>query len=372
MTIENINELDLEQIETRKAEISGELENENADIDALTAEATALEERKIAVVAEIEQRKADAAAVVAGAGEPITKTEEKHTMNNAEIRASEAYADAYATYLKTGDDAECRSLLTENGSGTVAVPELVEARIRTAWENDPIMSRVRRTSIKGNLKVGFEISATDAAVHTEGAAALAEETLSLGIVTMVPETVKKWITFSDEVMDMRGNEFLSYVMDEIEYKIIQKAVALIITDIVNSPTTATATAASVANTSVAARTIHDIVDAYATLSDEAQNPVVILSKSVYAAYKGLQMAANYGVDPFDGLPVLTCDACGTNVIVGDLDGVQANFPNGFEPTIKVDELSLAEKDLVKVVGRLPIAHDVTACGRFCVIAYTGA
>ena len=86
-----------------------------------------------------------------------------------EIRSSNEYMNAYAEFLKTGDDAECRALLTENATnGTVAVPTLVEGRIRTAWENDPIMSRIRKTFIKGNLKVGFEISATDAGIHTEG------------------------------------------------------------------------------------------------------------------------------------------------------------------------------------------------------------
>ena len=54
-------------------------------------------------------------------------------------------------------------------------------------------------------------------------------------------------------------------------------------------------------------------------------------------------------------------------IVGDLNGVTANFPDGYEPTIKIDDLSLAEKDLVKIVGRLPIAAGITACGRFTVV-----
>lgn len=369
-----LKEMNIEELNERKAQIGTEVEAEGADLDALEAEIRSIN-------AEIENRKASEAqkaeirsAVASGAGVVITKmTEEKKEMPNMEeIRSSKEYADAYAEYLKTGDDAECRALLTENATGgTVAVPTLVESRIRTAWENDPIMSRIRRTNIKGNLKVGFEISATDAGIHTEGATSgagfVAEEVLTLGIAELVPETIKKWITFSDEVMDMRGQEFLDYIMDEVEYKIVRKAVALIINDIVSAPATATATAASVANNTISARALGDIVDAIATLSDEAVNLVAIMSKATYAAYRKLQMGANYGVDPFDGLTVLTCEDCGTNVIVGDLDGVQANFPNGYEPTIKIDDLSLAEKDLVKAVGRLPMGHGVTACGRFCVI-----
>lgn len=364
----------VEELEARRAEIANEIDADGADLDALEEEVRGIKE-ELETRKQAEAKKAELRASVAqGAGEVVKKIEEerKPTMTFEEIRKSAEYADAYATFIKTGDDTECRALLTENVTGgTVAVPTLIEERIRTAWENDPIMSRIRRTEIKGNLKVGFEISGTDAGIHTEGATSgtgfVAEETLTLGIAELVPQTIKKWITFSDEVMDMRGQTFLDYVMDEIEYKIIRKAVAMIITDIVSAPTTADADSASVANLSITARGIGDIVDAIATLSDEAVNIVAIMSKATYAAYRKLQMGANYGVDVFDGLEVLTAEEAGTNVIVGDLDGVQANFPNGYEPTIKIDDLSLAEKDLVKVVGRLPMGHAVTACGRFCVV-----
>lgn len=364
----------VDELEARRAEIANEIDADGADLDALEEEVRGIKE-ELETRKQAEAKKAELRASVAqGAGEVVKKIEEerKPTMTFEEIRKSAEYADAYATFIKTGDDTECRALLTENVTGgTVAVPTLIEERIRTAWDNDPIMSRIRRTEIKGNLKVGFEISGTAAGIHTEGATSgagkVAEETLTLGIAELVPQTIKKWITFSDEVMDMRGQVFLDYIMDEIEYKIVRKAVAMIITDIVSAPTTADADSASVANITITARGIGDIVDAIATLSDEAVNLVAIMSKATYAAYRKLQMGANYGVDVFDGLEVLTAEEAGTNVIVGDLDGVQANFPNGYEPTIKIDDLSLAEDDLVKVVGRLPMGHAVTACGRFCVV-----
>ena len=37
-----------------------------------------------------------------------------------------------------------------------------------------------------------------------------------------------------------------------------------------------------------------------------------------------------------------------------------NFPNGQEISFKYDDLSLAEADLVKIVGREYVAHDVVA------------
>lgn len=378
MTLDEIKVLDLDGVEARCEAIKTEMTAEDADMEKLSAEITALEERKAEIIAE---RKANMEAVKNGDGKEIEKrSEEKTMMTLSEIRSSEVYLNAYAEYLKTNDDTEVRSVLTENGvtssgpSAGVPLPTYAEDRIRTAWDNDDIMSRVRKTFIKGILKVGFELSATDAAVHAEGANAPTEEVLNLGIVTLVPETLKKWITISDEALEMKGQAFIDYIFDEIEYRIVKKAADTVVADIVAAPTTATKTAAAVSNLTITAASLHDIVDAIATLSDEAANPVIIINKASYAAYKGLQMAANYGVDPFDGMPVIfnntlaaTSAASGNIAIVGDLEGYQANFPNGYGVGFKYDDLSLAEKDLVKVVGRMPWAHGVTASGRFCVI-----
>ena len=121
-------------------------------------------------------------------------------MTNTEVRASKEYVDAFARYLISENDAEVRSLLTENVSGSVPVPAIVDEIIRTAWEKSDILSRVRKTNIRGNLKVAFELSADGAYVHTEGTAAPTEESLTLGIVTMIPKNIKKWIRVSDEAI----------------------------------------------------------------------------------------------------------------------------------------------------------------------------
>ena len=145
-------------------------------------------------------------------------------MTNKEIRNTQEYIDAFAKYIKTGSDKECRVLLTENVSGTVPVPEIVEGRVRTAWERDGITALVRKTYLKGNLKIGFEISGDAAVVHTEAAnSAVTEESLVLGIVELVPASIKKWISFSDEVLDMSSSEFLDYIYDELTYRIAKKA-----------------------------------------------------------------------------------------------------------------------------------------------------
>ena len=143
-------------------------------------------------------------------------------MDNKEIRNSNEYINAYAEYLKTNDDRECRALLTTGANGTVEVPDMVYDIIKTAWAKEDLMARVRTLSVKGNLKVQFEVSGSDAVVHTEGGSAVTEEELVLGIITLTPVSIKKWISLSDEVLDLRGEALLNYVYDELTYKITDK------------------------------------------------------------------------------------------------------------------------------------------------------
>lgn len=373
MTHEEIMMLDAQGIEARNAEIKNEIEaaTEQAQLDALVEERKALDERKEALM--VEARKADMLKVAQGAGNVVAAPAVEKRSND-DVLASKEYVDAYARYLVNGNADECRSLLTTNVSGQIPVPSIIDEIIRTAWDKSEILSRVRRTFVKGNLKVAFEKSADGAYVHTEGTSAPTEEEITLGIVEMIPANIKKWITVSDEAVAMGGERLLRYIYDEITYQIVTKKLTdLVIADIVAAPTTATSSAASAAAIT-GAPGLTTVASAFANLSDEATSPVVIMNKLTYANFKAAQAAGNFAVDPFEGLPVLfnnslpAYDSASANavyMIVGDLSGVQVNYPEGDNVVIKYDELSLAEKDLVKIVGRQYAAHAVTACGRFC-------
>ena len=66
-----------------------------------------------------------------------------------------------------------------------------------------------------------KMAATAAVWHEEGADQPDEETLTIATVDLIAKSAKKWITISDEVMDVRGQAFLDYIYDEIEYQIDQ-------------------------------------------------------------------------------------------------------------------------------------------------------
>jgi HK97 family phage major capsid protein len=361
MTIEEIKVLGFEDLEKRSSEIAVEtVDADSEKLEELNAELDAIEQRKNELNIEVEETRKKAAEVANGSGKEIEERKE-NKMTIKEVRNSKEYIDAYAKYIKTGKDAECRSLLSTNADDeseypVVPVPEFVENRIREAWENDKIFSRVAKTYVAGNLKVGFELSSTGAAIHEEGADAPDEETLILGVVNMIPEMIKKWITVSDEVLALGSEAFLQYVYDEITYKIVEKAADIVVGKIQAAPTTATSSAVAVPQIAgpVSADTI---LDAIAELGDGARDLVLVASGQTIATLKKAALTGNYAYDPFFGLTVIQKSGM-DGAIVGDLAGVQANLPEGDAVKFKFDDLSLAEKDLVKIVGRLYAAIEV--------------
>lgn len=305
-------------------------------------------------------------------------------MTDREIRNSEEYINAYANYLKTGKPDECRALLSTNApaNGQVPVPTYVEERIKTAWDRVELMGLVRKTYIKGNLNVGFELSADPAYVHTEGSAANTEEALTFGITELKPESLKKYLKISDEALDIGlggGRALIDYIYDELTYRIAKLAQEKLLAKI--TVCTAAATSGCVGVGVVAGSpSVGVIAEAIGALSDEAENPVIVMNKGSWAQFKAAQYAGNFNADPFEGCRVYfdntlptysTTGTAGTAwAIVGDFGrGAQANFPNGDEITIKYDDLSLAPSDLVQITGREYVALGAVADHAFTKITF---
>lgn len=375
--------LKTEELLERKDAIREELDIEGADLDALENEVRAIN-------AELEERKAQESkkneireAVANGAGETINEeiVKENKRMTLKELRESEQYINAYADYIKSGKDHEIRMLISANApDGTegdiVPVPTYLEERINTAWERDEILRLVRKTFNRGNLEACFELSATGAEVHKEGANEPAEEELVLGTVKIIPEMIKKWITLTDTVAKLKGREFIDYLYDEITYRVIQKAVEVGMADIINAPAVSDDHTIGVPVIS-GAPSVTIIPTAAANLSSEARDIVVIMNRLTEVEFLNAQVAGSFAVDPFAGIPRVytsaikaysAASAGETYAIVGDLYGLQYNFPDGDDVEIIYDPYTMAEKNRIKIVGRYFASHGVTGLNRFAKVA----
>ena len=375
--MDNIREMEAAALEERKAQILEESQAEERSMEELNS----FEEELKAINEELERRKAEEAArretlakIAGGEGKKENETpkEERKMDDLKEIRSSKEYVDAYAEYLKTGRDEECRGLLSTNATGgTIPVPTMVDDMVRTAWERNEITRLVKKTYFRGNLNVDVELSGDLAQFHTEGTSGPSEENLIHATVELVPKFVKKWITVTDEIMATRGEAFLQYIYDEITYRIAKAIADKIIDKIVacgtvstNTPTTSLAVA-SIKSTQIG---LGLVAQAEGELCADAENPVVILNRKTWAALKNAQANGSYAYDPFEGLPVIFSDHLAafsaattgvTYMIVGDLgNGVQANFPEGEGVKFTFDDVTLATDDKVKITGKEYVAVEV--------------
>lgn len=376
-----LKDMTLEEVEARISELDSMVET-SEDVEAInkaTEERKALNERK-AELKDLEERKAMAQEIQENKVVPNVIEERKEDIkmkNIKEYRNSAEYMNAYAEYIKTGDDTEVRSLLTTNvgDAGSVAVPSIIEDGIKTAWEASEILNYVKNINVKGNYQVQFEVSGSDAVIHYEGSGAVSEEELVLGVVEIIPRSIKKWISVTDEVLDMRGEEFLNYIKDELSYRIIKKAEEILINAVDALPTTATETQPCV-KTVKSAPTGYVIADAIGNLSADVRggNTVIVMNPLTYKEFRKVQVTAGYGIDVFEGKKVIFSDAItaydaasenDTYALVGDFSyGARAVTPNGKSVQIKVDDKSAMKSDLVDVLGRMPIGLGVVACKAF--------
>lgn len=380
-----------EEIEARKLELRDEIEaaEDTAKVEELTQEVDALveEEQQLEKVQEEQEDAKDLEEQKSIAKE--IKVEERKEMKE-EVRNSKNYINAYAEYVKEGLSKdytmgeEARALLTNNATnGVVAVPDMVDDIVKTAWEREEIVSLVRSISVKGNFQVQFEVSADGAVEHVEGADPVDEEDLILGIATLIPKSIKKWISVSDEVLDMKGEAFLNYVYDELTYRIAKKCADILVGKIAALPQSLTANADGVYDTPSAAKitlapAVGTVASAYANLSDEATDITIIMNKLTHANFKAAAYANGYAVDPFEGFRVRynntlpaydTATAGQVYMIVGDLNhGGLINFPNGEGVALKYDDKTLMTSDLVRILGRRFAAIGVVADKSFTLVA----
>jgi HK97 family phage major capsid protein len=379
MTNEELD-LKLKELETRSA-IADEQE-----IEEITKEVEAIETRKAEIKAEFEKAEEERKAIAEApqVEEPETIIEERinKTMDLKEIRSSKEYIDAFANYIKTGKDEEVRSLLTDFGGGTIPTPTFVQEYVETAWSRSNIASKVKKLNVKGILKVPYEISSSDAVVHTEGAAAPDEEALVIGTATITPATIKKWIGVTDEVLGLHSEEFLRYIYDELTERIIKKLDEDIVAAVAasTSPFTATVDVASIDATT--------ILQGLAELADSANEPTIVMNKKVFFnSFMGLlddvkrpiyevlldnERKPRYFLNGcevvFDNVNFDDTPAAGDPIaLVGDFSGVTANYPEGEDVKIVVDPYTSAKADKVEFIAKLYVGIGVTKPASFALI-----
>lgn len=374
---------ELEKLLARKAEIRSlnidELSDE--EVRKLNEEVDQLEAKIKELRASADQKKELRNKIATGEKETraISRIENTDNSENVITRNSVEYQRAFIKAIKTGNYEECRTLLSVNATnGTIAVPEVLENEIKNAWEQHDLISKCDVTNQIGDVKVSFEYASSDAAAHTEGGQAANEGTISIGIVTISAVNIMKWITVSVEAIENTTINTLAEIYKSLANKIVEGVEAKIVSTIDACPTDAsTATSCLVKAqtvTTISESTISDIVS---FLSGQAKNVTLLMNRRTRAAFMAVKKAAKYNVDVFDGLDdkiVFTDEldafqdivAAGeggtpkTYLIAGDFGFMRVNKPHGDDMKVVLDEITMANQGIDKVIGRQFVGCGVVA------------
>ena len=211
----------LQEIEKRLAEIKVELENDNADIDALEKEVKELTEERKAIQEKIERRKEIMANIVSGEGTIITdfipnKEERKfENMTKEEILETPEYRSAFLKRLlgKPLTEAEERAYTSADNSAGAVIPtltasELFDKMVAIA----PMIDEITLLRVAGNVKFAIENVRDAATKHTENAAVTPAGD-SLAYVTLAGYEYIKVIRISKTVQTMSINAFENWLTD---------------------------------------------------------------------------------------------------------------------------------------------------------------
>lgn len=375
------SEFENQEIEKRE-ETLDEVESLINEIKANEEAITKLQERKESLMEEEKRME-------------LLKNLETPTVREASnVLDSQEYRNAYAEYLKSGSETEVRALATTTSG--IPVPTVMQQYVEMAWEKYGHISRlVTKSYVKGILAVPYVSEADAALYHVEGAAQNEEEDITFAQTLLQPAMIKKWISLTDEVIALTGDEFLRFIADEIVYNVILFLDKQIVTGTGSNGKGVIGIVGAPLTTAVSNELDFNAVNAgLAVLGDEVENPVAIMNKQTF--FNGFMGLADVGGMPIfsishdnagrpeyfvNGVPAIFTSALPAYaaatanaawLVVGDLRGYKLNLPEGDDVKLLFDPYTLATQDMQRIVGRLFAAGAVTKPGMLAAVTKPAA
>ena len=321
--------------------------------------------------------------------ETVEKTEEKEErgvkeMNtNFEVSVNKEVMEDITAWRKSIMAGKEERAGVKSSDAGVPVPTIFQSYVETAWEKVDLLDDVTKSFVKGIFKVPYEVSATGAAYHAEGAAAPEEETLVLGSTSLIPMMIKKWVSVTDELEALTDDEFMRYIADEVVYQVL-KAVRDNILIGAGQGAGSNEGIVGIANaaltTSISAALDFNAGNNALAEVDGGEEPLMVVNrKTFFKNIMGLRDSAgrpifmvsanNEGKPQYfvNGIRVKFSDALkdydtATNgetwAIVGDFKAYRLNMPMGEGVQTLFDPYTLATQDKSRMIGKLFAAGNV--------------
>lgn len=212
----------IKEIEKRMAEIAEELNNPDADVDALANEVDTLQEEKRKLMEIAEKRKKTLENVVNSTN--VVESEEIDARRKDENRE---YRTAFLKRLlgQNLNDAEERALALTGTSGALPVSTSEEI-IKKISQRAPMLEEITLLHVPGQVKFAVEGTKSSGSVHTENAT-INGDADTLISVSLGGYEITKLIQISKSVERMSINAFEEWLIDMISDMVAEKIEDLI-------------------------------------------------------------------------------------------------------------------------------------------------
>lgn len=342
-----IKEMNLKDVEERLNAIREEIENDDADIDALETEVRNLNVRKEELHTMETRRKEKIMEIRSGMGEVIRTFEEEKKLNRTFAPDTIEYRDAYLKNLQGKTlNAEERAAV----SATAAIPTETMNMIIGRLEMVPLLSAVDMTYIPGNVTYPVEGTVNDASWVAMGTAAT-DSADTITSISLSAYKLIKTIEITADVAAMAISAFQNWLVSRLSNKIQFAIDKAILTGTGSNQATGILKSGEVTNTGTYTKTAMkygDLMKIIAALPTKyLPGASFIMPRAVfYGEVLGLEDTTGNRVVVADaqapakfnilGYPVIVDGNCSADtVIFGDLKEYKFNFAKAVE--VKSDE-----------------------------------
>lgn len=389
-----IKEMNLNEIQTRKAEIKTLLDDEKSNIEELSKEVDELETREKELKENQEKRDALIEKVVNLDDSHIIHSfnnEEKEERKEVNIYETKEYRDAWTNSVKAGDSSIVRRFLTTENqeSAGVLVPTELENKINDTFEKTTLLQKFTITSIKGLTETPYVTSKTDPEWHQEvdasgNATSKKEKEVKFAVAGMSPEYIAEILETSKKFEALTIDAFFSWLMTELPNALTRKIIAGALsapqTGVYGTRGILTNTDTTLVKPVTSALDFNTVNIAVGGLGDDLGELTVVMNKQTfYSDIMGLKDTTgrpifNVGVDNtgkpqyfINGIAIefnsnipAYADAVAGDVymVVGDLKAYQLNFPEGTAPNIIRDAITKMEHNIIRYRSEVLVAGNV--------------
>ena len=222
----------IKEIELRLAAIAKEIDNPDADLDALEKEARALK-AEAAEIRRKEEQRAKLIKDVTENGEMVREFGIDATdgeQRTLDVDSAE-YRSAYLKNMRGLElsEIEQRALNSGLSSAGHVIPTVTQNKIiEKVTQYAPLLEKIELLHVPDLVKVPAEGTTTEAQKHAEGATISGDED-TLGYVQLAMFEVTKLVTISKTVEKMSIDAFESWLVNKIARKVADKITGWILT-----------------------------------------------------------------------------------------------------------------------------------------------